>query len=150
MVSGYTGRKEFAFDMLSFHHFSPVQACSLTSCGLCRAATDSNIFNYIRPRLFGGVSEPVAMRTGGQIECLTESEEDGYVNSYSHFSIHLEMLQVCRQVPLLSQQARRCSGLSVPTNRFPCLPMVQEVPSFNNLSSQIAYIELSQFINFVQ
>lgn len=52
-------------------------------------------------------SQPI--RAENSVEMLTEDEDDVYFGSYAHFSIHQEMLKVCKKDNLIEIQVHVCS-----------------------------------------
>lgn len=52
-------------------------------------------------------SQPI--RAENSVEMLTEDEDDVYFGSYAHFSIHQEMLKVCKKDDLIEIQVHVCS-----------------------------------------
>lgn len=52
-------------------------------------------------------SQPI--RAENNVEMLTEDEDDVYFGSYAHFSIHQEMLKVCKKDDLIEIQVHVCS-----------------------------------------
>lgn len=67
--------------------------------------------NYFRKvtqdLLMSQPSQPI--RAENSVEMLTEDEDDVYFGSYAHFSIHQEMLKVCKKDDLIEIQVHVCS-----------------------------------------